>query len=160
MHKFVIFPLVISMFLEFCTIIILYTQHRRNYNYIISVLKTLLWWNIFSTVPLPGAGQILLLYIPNYLIDLLNNIRNRGVARNFEGGLYYGNARKARAKIFGYAHFYVTTPSLFPFMAIATSDMVSGWPPVCVTWSRDDKQRHSSELEHGSWSKASLIQYE
>ena len=42
-------------------------------------------------------------------------------------------------KILGHAHFYIT-PTLFPFMAIATSDVVSGWPLVCVIWSGDDKQ--------------------
>ena len=31
-----------------------------------------------------------------------------------------------RAKDFGHAHFYATTPSLYSLMAIAASDMVSG----------------------------------
>ena len=28
--------------------------------------------------------------------------------------------------------FCMIAPILFPFMAIATSDMVSGWPSVCI----------------------------
>ena len=60
------------------------------------------------------------------------------MARNFEKG----------GSITLNVHFYVTMPTFVPFMALATSDRVSGYLQCmqCIII----KQRHSSELEHGS----------